>query len=168
MARTAIKTEPQVRREREDVISTRPFPTQLTYYRERVGMSQSRLATLMNIDHSYVSRMESGRRSPSKETADRLATILCRPEERDSFLVAAGFAPKTYVHPNQYPEISSIINFLEHPLTSDDHKRAIRQLLFGVSNAARAMVEGSTLERISGNQQEELASSTVESLLSDS
>ena len=42
------------------------FADLLRHYRERAGLSQVRLAQLVGIDHSYLSRLESGRRHPTR------------------------------------------------------------------------------------------------------
>jgi transcriptional regulator with XRE-family HTH domain len=70
------------------------FPALLRRYRERAGFSQARLAQLSGLDHSYLSRLESGRRMPTREVVLRLAEALALgSEETDRLLVAAGFAP---------------------------------------------------------------------------
>lgn len=70
------------------------FSDLLREFRERAGLSQSRLARLARIDHSYVSRLEGGRRAPERAVVLRLAEALgLDPTERDRLLVAAGAAP---------------------------------------------------------------------------
>ena len=70
-----------------------PFARLLKTYRERAGLAQMHLALLVSADHSYVSRLESGTRSPSRGMALALAAALNLSDaERDGFLAAAGFA----------------------------------------------------------------------------
>jgi transcriptional regulator with XRE-family HTH domain len=61
-------------------------------FRERLGVSQAKLAKLAEFDHSFISRLESGARMPTREAVDRLAAALrLEPEERDRLRNAAGF-----------------------------------------------------------------------------
>lgn len=73
---------------------TPEFPALLKTYRERAGLSQVRLAQRAGIDRSYLNRLESGHRLPSRRTVLRLADALgLDPTERDQFLLAGGLAP---------------------------------------------------------------------------
>lgn len=70
------------------------FAETLRRYRFRARLSQSRLARLAGFDHSYISRLESGTRTPSRNTVIFLASKLgLNPVERDSLLASAGFMP---------------------------------------------------------------------------
>lgn len=44
--------------------------------REAKGLTQWRLATLVDCDHSMINRIESGQRMPSMDLASRLADVL--------------------------------------------------------------------------------------------
>lgn len=62
--------------------------------RRRAGMSQSRLAELVEINHSYVSRIESGAKRPDREVLCRVAAVICRTdEERYALLAEFGYLP---------------------------------------------------------------------------
>ena len=52
------------------------FGALLKGFRERRGVSQSKLAERANFDHSYVSRLESGSRMPTRDAVDRLGMAL--------------------------------------------------------------------------------------------
>jgi transcriptional regulator with XRE-family HTH domain len=68
------------------------FGPLLKGFREARYLSQSKLADRASLCHSYVSRLESGARMPTRESVDRLAAALkLEPEERDRLLNAAGF-----------------------------------------------------------------------------
>ncbi len=70
------------------------FSQLLKQYRERGRVSQSRLAEIAGFDHSYVSRLESGNRTPTREAVTKLADALdLLPEHRDNLLAAGGFMP---------------------------------------------------------------------------
>ena len=69
------------------------FGPLLKGFRERRNVSQSKLAERAQLDHSYVSRLESGVRTPTRDAVDRLAAaLMVGPEDRDALLRAAGFA----------------------------------------------------------------------------
>lgn len=55
-------------------------------------MSQSELARAAGLEHSSISRIESGRRNPSRSMAEQLvAALRATPDERYQLLTSAGF-----------------------------------------------------------------------------
>lgn len=68
------------------------FPALLKHYRERARHSQSRLAELAGFDHSYISRLESGARTPTWEAVGKIADAL-KLDDADwqALLISAGF-----------------------------------------------------------------------------
>lgn len=73
---------------------TETFAEALAAARGARGLSQSRLADAAGFDHSYISRLEAGKREPSRETVMALAAVLrLSPAEIDGLLVAAGYRP---------------------------------------------------------------------------
>src|SRR5690606_13284639 len=75
-------------------IETSSFAHELRQAREAAGLSQSRLAARAGYDHSYVSRLESDSRSPTRDAVLSLAAaMLCDEVETDRLLMAAGFLP---------------------------------------------------------------------------
>lgn len=56
------------------------------------GLSQSKLAELAGVDHSYVSRLTVGERTPSYSVVLALA-LGCTESERDVLLMFAGYLP---------------------------------------------------------------------------
>ena len=70
------------------------FATALRMARESAGLSQSRLAARAGYDHSYVSRLESDTRAPTRDAVLSLGNAMGLAEiERDCLLAAAGFLP---------------------------------------------------------------------------
>ena len=70
------------------------FAVVLAELRVARGLSQSRLAHEAGYDHSFVCRLEHGKRDPSRETVLALAEILKATDaERDRLLVSSGFLP---------------------------------------------------------------------------
>lgn len=72
------------------------FGAALARLRTERGLSQSRLAHEAGLDHSYISRVERGKREPSRETVLALATVLdSTHRQTDVLLIAAGYRPVT-------------------------------------------------------------------------
>ena len=70
------------------------FALVLRKTRERQRLSQSRLAAAAGFDHSYVSRLESGTRTPTRDAVSKLGEALMLDDiETDALLAAAGFMP---------------------------------------------------------------------------
>jgi transcriptional regulator with XRE-family HTH domain len=70
------------------------FAVTLRQSRERQRLSQSRLAAAAGFDHSYVSRLESATRTPTRDAVVKLGEALMLDEtEIDALLASAGFMP---------------------------------------------------------------------------
>lgn len=75
-----------------------PEPDSLGSYLARLrikrGLSMPQLAAKAHVDQSYISRIESGRRSPSFDVTENIAAALkLTPDERNALLAKAGFLP---------------------------------------------------------------------------
>ncbi|MCS7246035.1 MAG: helix-turn-helix domain-containing protein [Thermomicrobium sp.] len=107
------------------------FGELLKRYRESARLSQSRLAQRAGFDHSYVSRLESGRRAPTREAIVRLAEALeLTSAERDSLLAAAGFLPEQAEHLfTDEPVLSEVVELLQRRDVPDAVREDLRQLL---------------------------------------
>lgn len=80
--------------EDRQVVTEGSFACTLRQSRERKRLSQSRLAAAAGFDHSYVSRLESGSRTPTRDAVLKLSSALALDEiETDSLLASAGFMP---------------------------------------------------------------------------
>jgi transcriptional regulator with XRE-family HTH domain len=72
----------------------RCFAGLLADLREKTGWSQSRLGVEAGYDSSYVTRLEAGKREPSRDTVAALAEVLdCTPGDASRLFVAAGLLP---------------------------------------------------------------------------
>lgn len=79
---------------RGEQLETTTFAPLLREFRDRRRLSQSRLAEAAGFDHSYVSRLESGTRMPTRDAVTKLAEAMGLDEgERDALLASAGFMP---------------------------------------------------------------------------
>ena len=96
--------------------------------REHVGMSQSKLAKRAGYEHSYISRLESGTRVPSRDAVTRISRALwLTPEDRARLMIAYGFLPDdpTAVMDTE-PELARLYRALRSTTASDRAKRATR------------------------------------------
>jgi len=110
---------------------TRSFAAMLREYRETARVSQSRLAQLAGFDHSYVSRLEAGRRAPTREAVIRLAQALrLAPAERDQLLAAAGFLPQRAEHLFEHePVLRDVVDVLQSADVPEGVREDFRQML---------------------------------------
>jgi transcriptional regulator with XRE-family HTH domain len=70
------------------------FRALLRRYRDRRRWSQERCALECEMDHSLVSRLESGQRTPTRDSLAKLCAGLgLLPAETDALLLAAGYRP---------------------------------------------------------------------------
>lgn len=104
-----------------------PFPSVLRRYRHRAGLSQSKLAERADLDHSYVSRLECGARTPSRAVVERLADVLgLSPHERDELLTAAGFTGNQELyHDFTVQRVAHFLSRPDVPAAAADHLRRV-------------------------------------------
>jgi transcriptional regulator with XRE-family HTH domain len=70
------------------------FGPLLAEFRQQRNFSQARLCERSDVDHSYVSRLESGSRMPSWDAVQRFAAALdLSADDHNRLLAAAGFLP---------------------------------------------------------------------------
>jgi transcriptional regulator with XRE-family HTH domain len=86
--------------------ATRPVGHLLREWRQRRRMSQLDFAVEAEISSKHLSFLETGRSQPSREMVLHLAELLDVPlRERNSLLIAAGFAPVFKEHALSDPEL---------------------------------------------------------------
>ena len=51
-------------------------PATLRKYREAAGLSMAKLSNVASLDHTYISRIESGQRQPSQDVVRRMAKAM--------------------------------------------------------------------------------------------
>jgi transcriptional regulator with XRE-family HTH domain len=113
-------------------MSTRTtFAEVLTELRVRRGLSQSRLAHEAGFDHSYISRLEAGKREPSRETVMTLAQVMeLNAFDSDRLLLAAGFRPNDDSHLfADEPAIAEAVRLLRDPRVPDTMRANFRQMM---------------------------------------
>lgn len=112
----------------------------LKRHREARRWSQERLAAQAEMDHSLVSRLESGQRSPTREAIDKLARGLELPgEQKDRLLIAAGFFPEHVESAlADEPMVGRLYSFLRDEQTPEPVRDNLRQVLSGLVEIAHA------------------------------
>lgn len=115
------------------------FARLLKQYREEQGVSQSRLAESSEFDHSYVSRLESGNRAPTRDAVNKLADALgLDAGQRDSLLAAAGFMPQRVESLfADEPVLSDVFSLLHNDDIPEPVRMNVRQMLQVMVQQAR-------------------------------
>jgi transcriptional regulator with XRE-family HTH domain len=115
----------------------------LKEFREARKVSQSKLALRAGFDHSYVSRLESGARTPTRDAVDQLATALeLTGIQHDELLVSAGFLPREISSLlSGEPEITEVLNLLQNSDVPEDYRLSMRQVLRVLADQARLVLK---------------------------
>jgi transcriptional regulator with XRE-family HTH domain len=117
--------------ERPKLQATSNFGLTLKRIRESGRTSQSKLAERAGFDHSYVSRLESGARTPTREAVIQLAEALgLDPAGQDSLLAAAGFLPREVSSLLAgEPEVTEVLNLLRDEALPEAYRLNMREVL---------------------------------------
>jgi len=121
---------------------TPEFGVLLKRLRENRRVSQSKLAERADFDHSYVSRLESGARMPTRDAVERLggALALTQPE-LDSLLASAGFLPRDVASLlSDEPILGEVLVLLQDDEVPAEYRDNIRQVLRLLAEQARYAV----------------------------
>ena len=120
--------------------SSEEFRSLLKRHREARRWSQERLAAEAEMDHSLVSRLESGQRSPTRDAIGKLARGLeLAPEQKDRMLIAAGFFPDQPENAlSDEPAVTRIYRILRDEKTPQPVRDNLRQLLNNLTEIALA------------------------------
>ena len=115
------------------------FGTALKQLREERRVSQSKLAERAGFDHSYVSRLESGARTPTRDAVMQLAGALqLDGSGQDSLLAAAGFLPKEVSSLlSAEPEISDLLHLRHNDAGPVEVREILRAQLRLLAEQAR-------------------------------
>lgn len=121
-------------------IDNAEFRGRLKRHREARRWSQERLATEAEMDHSLVSRLESGQRSPTRESIDKLARGLQLNEaEKDRLLITAGYFPEHAENAvGDEPAVQRIYLLLRDGQTPEPIRDKVREVLGGLADIAFA------------------------------
>ena len=122
------------------------FGVTLKRFREARRVSQSKLAERAGFDHSYVSRLESGARTPTRDAVEQLAKALeLEQVNRDELLASAGFLPGEVASLlSGEPEITEVLGLLQNSAVPEAYRDSMRQVLRLLAEQAKHVLrEGS-------------------------
>ncbi len=113
--------------------------------REGRRVSQSKLAERAGFDHSYVSRLESGARMPTRDAVEQLAKALeLEQVNRDELLASAGFLPGEVASLlSGEPEITEVLALLQNTSVPEAYRDSMRQVLRLLAEQARHVLRES-------------------------
>jgi len=121
------------------------FGSTLKRFREARRVSQSKLAERAGFDHSYVSRLESGARTPTRDAVEQLAKAMELPQvNRDELLASAGFLPGEVASLlSGEPEITEVLGLLQNAQVPESYRDSMRQVLRLLADQARHVMRDS-------------------------
>lgn len=119
------------------------FGVTLKKFREARRVSQSKLAGRAGFDHSYVSRLESGARTPTRDAVEQLSIALeLEPICRDELLASAGYLPGELSSLlSGEPEITEVLGLLQNNLVPEAYRDSMRQVLRLLAEQARHVLK---------------------------
>jgi len=127
---------------RIDRVEAASFGVTLKRFRETGRVSQSKLAERAGFDHSYVSRLESGARTPTREAVLQLAqALLAEPAGQDELLASAGFMPREITSLlTGEPEVTEVLGLLRDDAVPEAFRANVRAVLRLLAEQARMTV----------------------------
>lgn len=110
-------------------------------------MSQSELARRTGVDHTFISRLESGNRLPTRKIVVRLARELAGDDSEMTMrlLAAAGYAPVTVDPQADVARVWRLVALLCDHRLSEPARRLASSVIDGLVEALRAEVDGHIL-----------------------
>lgn len=125
------------------------FGMQLKGLREARRVSQSKLAERAEFDHSYVSRLESGARMPTRDAVERLASaLLLSQSEEDALLASAGFLPRDVTSLlSDEPALGEVLDLLQDEAVPMEYRDNMRQVLRLLAEQARLAAKNQQIGR---------------------
>jgi transcriptional regulator with XRE-family HTH domain len=128
------------------------FGVLLKGLRETRRVSQSKLAERADFDHSYVSRLESGARMPTRDAVERLAQAMVLSQvEEDGLLAAAGFLPRDVASLlSDEPVIGEVLDLLQDDAVPVEYRENMRQVLRLLAEQARFAVKSGSATGLTG------------------
>lgn len=118
-----------------------PFPDLLRTYRKIARLSQSRLAEAAGFDHSYLSRLESGNRKPTRDAVDRLCIAMGLDQANtEALLRSAGFIGVDDSTLLNDPDLRGLAALLQDAAVPDPYRAFVR-------TSVRGMIEQAQLVR---------------------
>lgn len=127
------------------------FGSTLKAFREARRVSQSKLAERAGFDHSYVSRLESGARTPTRDAVQQLSSALeLERVQQDELLASAGFLPREVSSLlSSEPEITEVLGLLQNNHVPEAYRDSMRQVLRLIAEQARLVLQDGNEEIVS-------------------
>lgn len=124
----------------QDIIT---FGATLKRFRETRRVSQSKLAERAGFDHSYVSRLESGARMPTRDAVQQLSQALeLERQQQDELLATAGFLPREVSSLlSGEPELTDVLGLLQNNQVPEAYRESMRQVLRLIAEQARLVLK---------------------------
>jgi transcriptional regulator with XRE-family HTH domain len=121
----------------------------LRAYRRRSCLSQDAIGRSVGYDHSFVSRLESGSRLPSRDTVLRLAHAMdLDGRDTDQLLASAGFLPLRLEYLlEEEPAIAAALAFLRDDRVPAERRDEVRTKIALVVRRAIAVADEHALAR---------------------
>jgi transcriptional regulator with XRE-family HTH domain len=116
---------------RAEIPAAAGFGAALRAAREAAGLSQTQLADEAGFDHSFVARLEMGKREPSRDTILALAEVLeSDAGDCDRLLAAAGYLPCDVASllANE-PAVGELYRILRDPRVPRPIRESLRMVL---------------------------------------
>ena len=119
------------------------FGVTLKRFREARRVSQSKLAERAGFDHSYVSRLESGARTPTRDAVEQLSRAQELDDvQHDELLASAGFLPREVSSLLAgEPEITEVLGLLQNADVPEAYRDSMRQVLRLLAEQARLVLK---------------------------
>jgi transcriptional regulator with XRE-family HTH domain len=119
------------------------FGVTLKRFREARRVSQSKLAECAGFDHSYVSRLESGARTPTRDAVEQLSKALELEDiQQDELLASAGFLPREVSSLlSGEPEITEVLGLLQNAHVPEAYRDSMRGVLRLLAEQARLVLK---------------------------
>ncbi len=118
------------------------FGARLKSFRLSSGYSQTMLANKSGLDHSHVSRLESGTRTPTRDAIEQLADGLGLDMiDRDELLASAGYLPNRITSLlSRETEVEELLNLLQNHNLPTAYRDSMRQMVKLISSQARLLI----------------------------
>lgn len=124
------------------------FGTAFRTLRLRLGLSQSAFAEAIQCDHSYVCRVESGARIPTREFVELAAAELrLTPDETNALLIAGGWLPDDLASMLDDAALVTLHRALRHPDLPEDLVAGLRNQVQGIAMLAAVAVGAANVRR---------------------
>jgi transcriptional regulator with XRE-family HTH domain len=125
------------------VIEPAPFQevgSVIAEFRLSRNMSQVNLAVNADFDHSYISRLESGSRNPTRDALERISRALRLNHSEEAVLMNAGGFIATH-RSQEHREWSELFSLVHDPGIRPDIRTAAQMFLGGLLNMLRTEKE---------------------------